>query len=71
MKGTTYHPLFRAAVLGKLGRTEDAEIYVNELLEVKPEFLKRPREIIKRLFVLDKHVEMIWDGLQKAGMREV
>ena len=71
MKGTTYHPLFRAAVLGKLGRTEDAEIYVNELLEVKPEFLKRPREIIKRLFVLDEHVEMIWDGLQKAGMREV
>ena len=31
---------------------------------------KRPREIIKLLFVLDEHVEMIWDGLCKAGVRE-
>ena len=68
MKGTTFHPLFRAAVLGKLGKINKAKIYTNELLEIKPDFLKRPREIIKRLFVLDEHVEMIWDGLQKAGI---
>jgi hypothetical protein len=36
-----------------------------------PDFLKRPREIVKLLFVLDEHVEMIWDGLCKAGMREL
>ena len=57
--------------MGKLGRIEEAAVYLNELLEVNPDFLKRPREIIKLLFVLDEHVEMICDGLSKAGMREV
>ena len=71
MKGSFLHPLFRAAVLGKLGRTEKANPYVHELVDIKPHFLKRPREIIKLLFVLDEHVEMIWDGLCKAGMREL
>jgi adenylate cyclase len=70
MKGTVLHPLFRAAVLGKLGRAGRAKPYVNDLLATKPDFLKRPREIIKLLFVLDEHVEMIWDGLDKAGVRE-
>lgn len=65
------HPLFRASVLGKLGRIEEAAVYLNELLEIKPDFLKRPREIIKLLFVLDEHVEIIWDGLCKAGLREL
>lgn len=71
MKGTFWHPLFRAAVLGKLSRYEEAVVYINELLEIKPDFLKRPREIIKLLFVLDEHVEMIWDGLCKAGVEEL
>jgi hypothetical protein len=34
----------------------------------KPHFLNRPRKNIKLLFVLDEHVEMIWDGLCKAGL---
>ena len=71
MKGTFWHPLFRASVLGKLRRIEEAAVYINELLEIKPDFLKRPREIIKLLFVLDEHVEMIWDGLCEAGMWEL
>jgi hypothetical protein len=45
--------------------------YVNDLLAAKPDFLKRPRELINLLFVLDKHVEIIWDGLCKAGFREL
>jgi len=57
--------------LGKLGRVKEAVVYLNELLKIKPGFLKRSREIIKPLFVLDEHVEMIWDGLCKAGLREI
>lgn len=68
VKGTFYHPMYRASVLGKLGRVEDAAPYIEELLEVKPDFLKRPREIIRLFFVLDEHVEIIWDGLCKAGI---
>jgi adenylate cyclase len=68
VEGLLWHPLFRASILGKLGRVKEAEAYINELLQIKPEFPKRPREYIKLLFVLDAHVEMIWDGLVKAGL---
>ena len=71
IKGLLWHPLLRAAVLGKLGRVEEAEVYIDELVQMKPKFTKRPKEYIKLLFVTEKHVEMIWDGLQKAGMREL
>ena len=58
-------------MLGKLGRIKQAEGYINELLQIKPESPKRPKDkdCIRLLFVLDKHVESIWDGLYKAGMR--
>ena len=71
IEGLFWHPLLRAAPLGKLGRVKEAEIYVDELLQMKPEFPKRSKEIIKLLFVTEKHVEMVWDGLYKAGMREL
>ena len=71
VEGLFWHPLFRASILGKLGRIEEAKAYIDELLAIKPEFPKRPKEYIRLLFVIDKHVEMIWDGLHKAGMRQV
>ena len=64
------HPLLRAPVLGKLGRVEDAAAYIDELVKIKPDVLERPREIIRLLFVMDKHVEMIWDGLCEAGLEK-
>ena len=42
-------------MLGKLGRIKQAEGYINELLQIKPEPPKRPKECIRLLFVLDKH----------------
>ena len=71
VEGLFWHPLFRASILGKLGRTKEAKAYINELLQIKPDFPKRPKEYIKLLFAIEKHVEMIWDGLYKAGMREI
>jgi tetratricopeptide (TPR) repeat protein len=71
VEGLFLHPLFRAAVLGKLGRTKEAEPYVKELLKIKPDFPKQPHEYIRLLFVTDRHVEMIWDGLRKAGIGEL
>ena len=69
IEGVLWHPLLRAAVLGKLGRADEAKPYVIELLQIKPDFLQRPREYLKRLFVTDEHVDMIWDGLQKADIQ--
>ena len=71
IEGLFWHPLLRCAILGKLGRIKEAAVYVDELVQMKPEFPKRPREYLKLLFVTEKHVEMIWDGLYMAGMREL
>jgi len=56
--------------LGKLGRANEAKPFVDELLQIKPDFPQQPREYIRRLFVTDEHVDMIWDGLLKAGIQD-
>ncbi|MDJ0957959.1 MAG: hypothetical protein QNI91_13910 [Arenicellales bacterium] len=65
-----WEPIFRAAVLGKLGRADEAKPFIDELLRIKPDFRQRPHEYIRRLFVTDDHVDMIWDGLLKAGIKD-
>lgn len=67
-QGVLWHPLLRAAALGKLGKTKEAGGYLDELLQMRPDFPARPREIIRLIFVLDEHIDMIWDGLRKAGL---
>ena len=71
VEGLFWHPLLRAAVLGKLGRTKEAKVYLDELLKMKPDFPKRPRDIIRLLFFIDELNDMIWDGLCKAGVKEL
>jgi hypothetical protein len=51
VEGLLWHPLFRAAVLGKLGSVKEAQVYIDELLQIKPEFPKRPREVAPHLTV--------------------
>ena len=70
VEGLLWHPIIRASILGKLGRNKKAKVYIDELLKIKPKFPKHPKEYIKLLFVTEKHVEMIWDGLRKAGLEE-
>ncbi len=71
VEGVLWHPLLRAAVLGKLGRTTEARDYLNELLRMRPDFPERPRDIIRLIFVLDEHIDMIWDGLRRAGLDDI
>ena len=70
VEGTLWHPLLRAAVLGKLGRIDEAKPHTDELLQIKPNFPQKPREYLTRLFVIDEHIDMIWDGLLKAGIQD-
>jgi len=66
-----WDPLIRAAVLGQLDRRTEAEKAVDELLALVPDFHLRGRILIRRLAYLDEHVEILWDGLSKAGMGEM
>ena len=70
VEGLYLHPLFRAATLGKLGRKKEAQPYLHELLRLKPAFASRYQEYLRPLFVTPRHVDMIWDGLRKAGIEE-
>jgi hypothetical protein len=37
----------RATKLGKLARTKEAKVYINEGLQIKLEYAKHPKEYIK------------------------
>ena len=66
--GLYWEPLFRAAVLGQLGRKDDASIYVNRLLAMQPTFENQAQELMRRLLYSDENVDMIARGLKKAGL---
>jgi adenylate cyclase len=61
-------PLFRAAAYGQLDNGDAGKSAVTELISLSPDFKRCGREIMKRLFFLDEHVDMLWDGLEKAGI---
>jgi adenylate cyclase len=63
-----WDPLIRAAVLGQLDRPSEAKNAVDELLALMPDFYLRGRSLIRRLAYLDEHVEILRDGLCKAGI---
>ena len=63
-----WDPLIRAAVLSRLGRKAEAQKAVDELLALEPDFRRRGRSLIRRVAYLDEHVEMLVEGLNKAGL---
>lgn len=63
--------LSRAAALGQLGMKKNAEAAVRELLTVNANFATHTRELMRRQFFSDENVEMLLDGLRKAGLERV
>ena len=63
-----WDPLIRAAVLGQLDRRAEAKKAVNELFALVPEFKSRGPILIRRLAYLDEHVDLLLEGLRKAGL---
>ncbi len=66
--GSFWDPLIRAAVLGQLGRKNEAGRAVEELLALVPDFKSRGRSLLRRITYLDEHVDMLAEGLRKAGL---
>jgi adenylate cyclase len=61
-------PLIRAATLGQLGRSAEAQSALAELLQLKPDFASRATGLMQRLVFSDENVEMLLEGLRKAGL---
>lgn len=63
-----WDPAAKAAVLGKLGRVEEARDSIRDLLALKPDFSHRVLEILSGSTHLARFAFDFLDGLNKAGL---
>jgi TolB-like protein len=64
-----WNPLIRAAAAGQLGLQTQAKAALQELLEMRPNFPSRARDLMRRLNYLEEPVEKLLEGLLKAGLK--
>lgn len=57
-----------AAVLGRLGRIDEARPHVDRVIDHKPDFAGRARELFRRSLKIDAVVDDLTDGLRTAGL---
>ena len=63
-----WSPALRVAVLGKLGRSSEAKVYIEKLVGLKPDFAPRARELIRRSLKVEGVIDELIDGLSRAGL---
>lgn len=61
-------PLLRAAVLGELGRIQEAKIAVSEMLKLEPNFREKKKELLAHYVKIDSLIRKLLKGLEKAGL---
>ena len=59
--------LMQAAVLGKLGKINEAQAALQRLVSLQPDFPERARFYIECLLIEDRWVDKILEGLKMAG----
>jgi tetratricopeptide (TPR) repeat protein len=64
-----WHPLIRAASAAQLGLRDKANSSVQELLAMRPDFSFRAQDLIRRFTYREEHIELLLDGLWKAGLK--
>jgi adenylate cyclase len=69
--GLFWDPLLRAAALGRLGRQDEADSAIKQLLELVPDFAARGRAIISGYVKVDDLVDRIVEGLREAGLADL
>jgi len=61
-------PMLRAAVSGQLNRINDTKANIDQILHLKPDFEKKAHYLISRFVKEEDLVQLIVDGLRKAGL---
>lgn len=61
-------PVAYAAILAKLGRVDEAKVYVEQVEEQEPDFASRARELLRRTLKIDAIIDDLIDGLRTAGL---
>jgi tetratricopeptide (TPR) repeat protein len=62
-------PASCGAILGKLGRRDEARGYLQQVEQQKPDFATRVYELYRRILKIDTLIDDLLDGLRRAGMR--
>ncbi|MCG6948490.1 MAG: hypothetical protein LJE93_06195 [Acidobacteria bacterium] len=65
---TIWNDAVLAAMLGKLGRVDEARPHVDSIMAQKPDFPYRARELMRRTVKFEQPIEDIVDGLRMAGL---
>lgn len=63
-----WYPLAKASTSGLLGRHEEGKKFVENLLQIKPDFPSRGRILIGHYIKFEEIVERIIDGLREVGL---
>jgi TolB-like protein len=63
-----WDPLLKAAALGLVGNAKEGELAVDTLLQLKPDFAKRGRALIKHYIKFDDIFDRVLEGLRKSGL---
>ena len=58
----------KAVALGYLGRQKECGTIVAELLQLGPDFEKSQRETKQHFWLYEQPVDLLLEGLRKAGM---
>ena len=66
--GLLWEPLIRAAILGELGRIDEARPYVQSLFRLQPRFTDSGHNVVRRLLFSQQNVDMLYNGLLQAGL---
>ncbi len=61
-------PVAYGAILGRLGRVDEAKPHVEQLMEQKSDFASRGRELLRRGLKIDPLIDDLIDGLRTAGL---
>jgi hypothetical protein len=57
-----------AALLGQLGRIDEARPHVERVIDQKSDFAVRARELIRRSLKIDTVIDDLMEGLRLAGL---
>ena len=64
-----WYPLVKASTLGLLGRYEEGEQFVENLLKLRPDFPTRGRMLIGHYIKFEEIAERVIEGLNKVGLQ--
>jgi adenylate cyclase len=65
---TFWDDVMLAALLGQLGRIDEAGPHLDRVIDYKPDFCGRARELIRRSLKIDTVIDDLMEGLQRAGL---